>query len=260
MKRKQILFTLLLIFIIYCILIEPNLITVKRLNLKSDIFPKMRIVFVTDFHLSKFARLRLKRIVNKVNKLEPDLVISGGDYALSHDIKKTLNPDIIAEELSKIESRYGFYTVFGNHDYYKDGDEFKRIFKKHNINILENSNVKIVNGEKLFYLAGIPDMLTARYDLDKALYKTLRPVILVSHTPDITPLAQDKVDLILSGHLHGGQVRVPFFGALYLPSKYGKKYETGLIDNVVYVSRGLGTSLFKIRFNCSPEITVIDYN
>lgn len=249
-----------LFFIIWISLVEPNIITVEKLNFNSNDIKNLKIVFVSDFHLNKFSENRLNRIVDKINEQNPDIVISGGDYAILHNVKLSLDMSKVAKILSKIKTKYGFYTVLGNHDYNKDSSDIKEAFKKYNLNVLENSNVEILHNEEPFFLAGISDMQTTFYSLDKALKNTKPPVILVSHSPDITPDAKDKVDLILSGHTHGGQVRVPFYGAIIVPSKYGKKYQVGFVDNLVYINRGLGTSILPVRFNCLPEITVIQYN
>lgn len=256
---KPILFSLLFLFVIYIFLIEPNLLTVKHLTLKSEELKNLKIVFVSDFHLSKFAKRRLDRIVNKVNELNPDIIISGGDYVINHDADVSMDMNLVAKKISGMKSKYGIYSVLGNHDYYKDSNYIKSNLKKYGIKILENSSYELsINGQPL-YIAGISDMQTTHIDLNKALLNTKMPTILVSHSPDITPLVKDRVNLILSGHTHGGQVRLPIFGALIVPSKYGNKYAIGFVDNIVYVTKGLGTSIIKARFNCLPEITVIEY-
>lgn len=256
---KITLITVVSILFIYSFLIEPNLIKVNKITLKSDSIKNTRIVFVSDFHLSKFAKRRLDKIVKKINELKPDIVISGGDYAILHRAKYSMDMDYAAKKLSGIKTKYGFYSVLGNHDYFQDGKYIKESLEKNKIKILENSNYKInINGASL-YIAGISDMQTTFFDLEKALKNTKRPLILVSHSPDIMPLAKNRADLILAGHTHGGQVRIPFFGAVIVPSKYGKRFEYGFIENLMYVTSGLGTSILKMRFNCMPEITVIDY-
>ena len=259
MTIKQIIIILIFILLFYMVLVEPNIITVKKLTLKSDEVPKIRIVFVSDFHLSKFANKRLQRIVNKVNEQNPDIIISGGDYVIRHRAKYSMNMEEVASKLSKMKSKYGIYSVLGNHDYHRDNKYIKENLQNNGIKVLENSNYKLdINGKPL-YIAGISDMQTTFIDLDKALKNTEKPVILVSHSPDITPQAKGKVNLILSGHTHGGQIRIPFFGAVIVPSKYGKRYEAGFVENTVYVTKGLGTSIVRARFNCLPEITVIDF-
>ena len=235
------------------------MLSVRKLTLKSNDIKGLKIVFVSDFHLSKLAKKRLQRIVDKVNEQNADIIISGGDYVINHNADISLDMDIAAKMLSSMKSKYGTYSVLGNHDYFKDNDYIKENLIKYGIKILENSNYKVdINGSPL-YIAGISDMQTTFIDLNKALKDAKKPIILVSHSPDITPVAKDRVNLILSGHTHGGQFRLPFYGALIVPSKYGKKYELGYVDNIVYVTRGLGTSIIKARFNCRPEITVIEF-
>ena len=259
MSFKSFLVLIIFLGLFWSFLIEPNLITIKKLTLKSEDIKGLRIVFVSDFHLNKMSELRLKRIVDKINKQNPDIVFSGGDYSIGHNPKISMNMQTVAKNLSKIQAKYGFYTVFGNHDYNKHSNYVKDSFKKYNINILENSNYHILHNNKSLFVAGISDMQTTYYSLDKALVGTKPPIILISHSPDITPSARGKVNLILSGHTHGGQVRVPLYGGIIVPSKYGKRYESGFVENLVYINRGLGTSILPIRFNCPPEITVIDY-
>lgn len=259
MTIKQIILILVLLLLFYMVFIEPNILVIKKMTIKSDEVPKTRIVFVSDFHLSKFAEKRLKRIVNKVNEQNADIIISGGDYVINHNTKISMDMDYAASIISKMKSKYGIYSVLGNHDYYEDSKYIKNNLEKYGIKILENSNYKLdINGKPL-YIAGISDMQTTMIDLDKALKNTEKPIVLVSHSPDITPFAKNRVNLILSGHTHGGQIRIPLYGAVIVPSKYGKRYESGFLENIVYVTKGLGTSIIKMRFNCLPEIVVIDF-
>ncbi len=259
MTIKHILIFFISAIFIYSVFIEPNLLHIKHLTIKSEEVPNIRVVFVSDFHLSKLAKGRLEKIIKTVNRQNADIIISGGDYVINHSAKFSMDMEYVGSRLATMQSKYGFYTVLGNHDYHKDSRYIKRSFKKHGIKILENSNEKIdIEGSPL-YIAGISDMQTTKIDLNKALFGTKKPIILVSHSPDITPLAKSRVNLILSGHTHGGQIRVPFYGAVIVPSKYGKRYEAGYKENSVYISYGLGTSIIKARFNCMPEIVVIDF-
>ena len=249
---------IIIFLLIYSVLIEPNILYVKKLTFKNQNIKNLKIVFVSDFHLSKLSKGKLDRIINKVNEQNADIILSGGDYLSAHSKEKTMDMDIAAKKLSQMKSKYGIYSVHGNHDYFKDGEYVKENLRNNGIKVLENSNVEIKHNTP-FYLAGISDMQTTRVDLNKALRGAERPIILLSHSPDITPYAKEHVDLILSGHTHGGQIRIPFFGAIIVPSQFGKKYETGFVDKIVYVSKGLGTSIIKARFNCFPEITVINF-
>ena len=259
MSIKQVLVLISAILLFYGFLIEPNLIFVKKITLKSNDIKNLKIVFISDFHFSKFAYARLKRIIGIINKQNADIIISGGDYITAHNAGISMNMKYAASEISKMKSKYGIYSVLGNHDYYKDEKYVKSNLKKYGIKILENNNYELIHEGKPLFIAGISDMQTTFYNLGKALNKTYPPVILVSHSPDIIPSAENRVNLILSGHTHGGQVRIPFYGAVIVPSKYGKTYESGFINNIAYITKGLGTSILHLRFNCPPEITVIEY-
>ena len=115
---------------------------------------------------------------------------------------------------------------------------------------------------KEFYIVGIEDMITGEADLYKAIGTIDKPAILLSHTPDIFPKVPKSLNLTLSGHTHGGQVRIPFFGPIFTASDYQDKYAKGLIiekDKKLITTTGIGVSIFPIRFNCSPEIVVIEF-
>ena len=232
--------------------IEPNLIIIKKYKL-NKFTPK--IVFVSDFHISKNDKKRLKRIVKLINKQNPDIVISGGDYIKGHNGKTTMDIDVIAEELSRINAPV--VSVLGNHDGKYDKYTVKTALENKGITILSNSNIEI-NG---ICIAGVEDMQTGSPNSQIALENTASPRILVSHTPDIYYDIKENVDLILAGHVHGGQVRVPFKGALIVPSKYGVKFACGEFNetgNKMIVTKGLGTSILPVRFCTLPEIIVIE--
>ena len=133
---------------------------------------------------------------------------------------------------------------------------------KNGIKVLANSNIKVnINGKDL-YIAGVEDKTTRTPDIYKTLDLTQNPVILLTHSPDVFPKVPEKVNLTLSGHVHGGQVRLPLIGALIVPSDYGNKYSQGLINEKgkqMIVTKGIGNSILNVRFNCIPEIVVIEF-
>ena len=149
---------ILLFFALYIFLIEPNLILVKKINVESDKIKNVRVVFLSDFHFSKFAFLRIKRIINKVNNQNPDIVLLGGDYAVLHNIKVSMDMNKIADNFSLIKSKYGVYSVLGNHDYNRESDFIKNKLKEKGIKILENSSYDLdIAGQKIS-IAGVSDM------------------------------------------------------------------------------------------------------
>lgn len=247
-------------FLIICVLlfiwsffIEPNLLVIKRYNIPE--LGDTKIIFASDFHIAKWERKRLEKIVNTINDEEADLVLSGGDFIKGHSGEHTLPIEEQAEILGRIKSPV--ITVLGNHDGWFNRDRVKNALEKNGIKVLLNSNTKFEN----IFISGVEDIQTGYPDIEKALKNTESPRILLSHSPDIYYDVKEKVDLILAGHVHGGQVYIPFIGALIVPSIYGSKFARGLIyetDNKMIITKGLGTSILPIRFCSIPEIVVIN--
>jgi predicted MPP superfamily phosphohydrolase len=245
--------TVLLILFVWGFFIEPELLTVKRY--KTDRLDGKKIVFVSDFHIGKFDIFRLRRIVNKINKLNPDLVLSGGDFIKGHSGKHSMPIEKIAHELKQIEAP--FVTVLGNHDINFDKYTVKTTLEKNGIIVLDNSSTRV----KDLTISGVGNKRVDPSQIVLALDNEEGTDILLSHTPDIYCDVKDFDGLILAGHVHGGQVRVPFFGALICPSKFGKKFSCGDFNETqarMIVTKGLGTSLLTVRFCDIPEIVVIE--
>jgi predicted MPP superfamily phosphohydrolase len=245
--------SILLILFIWGFFIEPNLLTVKRY--KADNLSGKKIVFVSDFHIGKNDISRLRRIVKTINDMKPDLVLSGGDYIKGHSGRFSMPIEKIAEELKKIEAP--IVSVLGNHDINFDKFSVKNELEKNGVKVLDNSFVNIDG----ICIAGVGGKKVEPSQIKLALENAERASILISHTPDVYYDVKDDVDLILAGHVHGGQVRVPFFGALICPSKYGVKFSCGDFketQNRMIVTKGLGTSLLTVRFCDIPEIVVIE--
>lgn len=112
------------------------------------------------------------------------------------------------------------------------------------------------------YIAGVEDKATRTPKIYNALENTKNPVILLTHSPDVFQKVPSGVNLTLSGHVHGGQARLPILGTLIVPSDYGDKYSLGLIEEKgkkMIVTKGIGNSILNVRFNCVPEIVVIEF-
>lgn len=243
----------LLILFIWGFFIEPELLTVKRY--KSKNLGGKKIVFASDFHIGKYDCSRLRRIVNKINSLKPDIVLSGGDFIKGHSGRHSMPIEKIAEELGKIDAP--MITVLGNHDITFDKFSVKNTLEKKGIIILDNNSTRIDG----ICVAGVGDKRVNASQISLALENTDGLSILLSHTPDIYYDVKEDVDLILAGHVHGGQVRIPFIGALICPSKFGTKFSCGDFketQNRMIVTRGLGTSILNVRFCDIPEIVVIE--
>ncbi len=235
-----------------------------------DTFHGFRIVQISDIHLDEFTELAfLHHILHRVNQLAPDLVLITGDY-ITHGEPRDLPESTIytcANALKQIAcpQRLG---VLGNHDSVVNAPYITRVLQQHGTPILNNRFVPIERDGKRIWISGVQDPATSRPNLDLAIPdRPDAPVILMAHAPDYAddvrrhPKGQD-VGLILSGHSHGGQVRLPIIGPMILPPM-GRKYVHGhfhLGPTQLYVNRGLGAVGLPFRLNCPPEITVLTLN
>jgi len=226
-----------------------------------DRFVGYRIVQISDFHLGTWLSIQdIFEIVDLVNMQEPDLIAITGDFI-------SFNPSIFLTELVKtlsgLKSHDGVIAVLGNHDHYTDAHMVRDALEQCKILELRNGIFAVQRDSSHLYFAGIDDFMTGHSDLDKVISQIPNQdntVILLAHEPDFADISSEsgRFAMQISGHTHGGQICLPFYGNLYLP-RYGRKYPSGqyLVDDMVlYTNRGLGTSWLKFRFNCPPEITV----
>ncbi len=229
-------------------------------------FDGARIVLLTDIHRSfYFSQERVGRLVDRVNEMVPDLVVLGGDYVYgSKDYEQSA-----FDELDRLTARLGIFAVLGNHDYAhppgggNDPAPTLEAITDANITPLDNSGVWIENSGQRFRLAGVSDLQQGHARAEPGLEATTPGdlVVLASHEPDFAEKLQPGwVDLMLSGHTHGGQLT--FFG-LWAPvvgSDYGQKYRTGMVTSgstTVVVSNGIGAIFPPLRFFARPQIVVI---
>jgi len=234
-------------------------------------FHGYRIVQISDIHLDEFTEpFFLERIVQKVNALSPDLVLLTGDFITHGSLTFIAGGHAIrrcAEILTTLTAplRYG---ILGNHDVAFDAPTVIRALSTHGTPILVNQHIPIERNGARLWLCGVDDPGTSHPDLDLTIpTKPDGPVILMAHEPDYADdvLAHPRgplVDLMLAGHSHGGQIRLPFFGPLVLPP-LGHRYPEGhyqLRNMQLYVNRGLGTVGLPFRLNCPPEITILTLN
>ena len=232
----------------------------------------LRIVQLTDIHLCRWTSLQwLRQIVQTTNALAPDVVALTGDYVYRG--QQYVQP--AAGELGKLRATIGVIGVMGNHDWWQDGELTKRAFANEGIPLIDNARRFITPDRKLvtsstagLCVAGVGDYWedVCLYDQALAGVPGGMPRVLLSHNPDVAEENEflacgHRVDLMLSGHTHGGQVRLPGIGTPVTNSVYGQKYAAGLVDGPVcpvYISRGLGMTAMPIRFACRPEIAVIE--
>ncbi|WP_254062050.1 metallophosphoesterase [Acidobacterium sp. S8] len=240
-----------------------------RLDGLPDAFKGFRIVQISDIHYQKFTEeFFLKLVLHDVNALKADLVLLTGDF-ISTPREKSDIPVTWAYECSEVLTRIECqqrYAILGNHDCEVNEPAITDALETHRIPVLNNKSVALERDGKRIWLAGLADWLNGkeRPNYEKSIPKGVRtdgnPVILMAHEPDsATEAVKHGVDLMLSGHTHGGQVRMPFVPPVYLPPM-GKKYIQGhfqLGPMQLYVNRGIGTVGVPFRLNCPPEITVL---
>ena len=265
MKKKLFKICVFIFFILsfYAFFIEPNLLIVKHYTIQDENLKGLKIVFASDFHFRPNQEKRLQKVVRMINDQNPDVVLSVGDFVNGHKEQSTMPIEKIVNELKNVHSKYGFYTVLGNHDWYIDGEKITNVLENNGIKVLANNNTYFNwNGEKV-YIAGVEDINTRHAFVWKAVDGTEKPTILLSHSPDVLPWVKENVNLTLAGHLHGGQIRIPFFGAIMTPSGYGDRYSKGEViiedGKKMIVTRGIGNSILNVRFCCIPEIVVIEF-
>jgi predicted MPP superfamily phosphohydrolase len=219
-----------------------------------------RIVQLSDFHLYPYTQLGfLRQVVELAVGLQPDLLVLTGDYV-------TLDAEAIHElapVLGQLNARYGVYAVLGNHDLWTNRRIVEAGFAEQRLPVLINQRVPISLGGATLHLAGLDDGWSGQADLEAALdgVPADEPTVLLVHEPDLFDeyVKDPRVVLQLSGHSHGGQVRIRGKKPQILPH-LGRKYEIGLYrinDTWLYTNRGLGYTSLPVRINCPPEITEI---
>lgn len=238
--------------------INKNRISSKKIN---PAFQDFKIIQFSDTHIGFHYTLeQLHELVLKINGLEPDLIVFTGDLV---DEPHTFQwDDKIVNILSKLTAPKGKYWIYGNHDHGGYGTEIvMKVMENAGFHLLQNNHTTIdVDGAQLT-LAGIDDVMLGKPNLQSTLTEANPELftILLAHEPDFADQAVNyPVDVQLSGHSHGGQVRLPFIGHLYTPA-YAEKYVQGkysLNDDklLLFVNSGIGTTRLPYRFLCKPEI------
>lgn len=239
--------------------VVPVTLTLPRLGREFDGY---RVVQIGDLHLEDWTKpRRLNRIVDRVNDQRADLIAITGDF-LSYSVDPGV-PRRLAEALGRLEARDGVLAVTGNHDYMTDVDTVRRCTREAGITELRNAVRTIERGGAALHFAGVDDVMEGMSRLDLVLKELPEngAAVLLAHEPDFADVsaATGRFDLQLSGHSHGGQVRMPLWGPIFLPP-FSQRYSSGLYEvgsMLQYTNRGLGFVDARLRFLCRPEITVL---
>jgi len=268
---------------LYAFFVEPALrLRVQRWRVKRTDWtaPPLRIAAISDLHVGEphVGLARIEQVVTRVNALGADLIVLLGDYAAGQYFRtQDVKIADLAPILAKLDAPRGVYAVLGNHDWWDDlaaqargggPNLYAEALEANGIPVLSNRALRLGG----YWIAGLEDQLAFRPrdgrawqgldDLPGTLAQITddAPVILLAHEPDIFAQMPERVALTLSGHTHGGQVRL-FGWSPIVPSRFGNRYAYGHVHEDgrdLVVSGGIGCSILPVRFGVVPEITVIE--
>lgn len=254
-KIKLIILIIPFSVLIYSIFFEPTELenTFHEVTIGNS-GQSLVVAHITDLHTKGLGELEIK-LIDSLNLKRPDIIFITGDVTTPNGTSSGYK-----EVLSKLKAPFGVYFVQGNWEYWEPEKELNKILKKYGIVNLTNNSIHLNDS---LWLVGLDDKLAGTPNIE--LYKkipTKTKVISLFHTPILFESVKEKSHLAFAGHSHGGQVRIPFIGALWTPEGTGK-YDSGWFQGGIgklYVSRGIGNSILPIRFNCRPELAYIKIN
>lgn len=248
------------VVVAYGSFIEPRLLTVRTYDVRmGDGGRTFTAALVSDTHLGQYRHAEwLRAIVARVDALAPDVVLLAGDIVSTPSGIEELAP------LAELKGRYGAYAALGNWDYRAGAVDARKKIESYGVEVLTNESVplRLPGGE--VRLAGLDDLRYGSPDIDAALSDVAAgtPTILLAHNPDAARLAESRgVDLVLAGHTHGGQVRLPFLGPVpHLPTTIGQQFDEGLFffgPTRLFITPGAGESGARARLFDPPEISFL---
>jgi len=266
-RRFVIALTLLLLLLFYAWLVEPNWIEVTQHEVRFKTLPEefngLVMAHLSDLHIRKYGN-RESRTLTLLAEAKPGIVVVTGDFTLERSDPAAIQRFL--RDLRDLHPPFGIWAVLGNHDHWYPPAEndaaVRMLFKDTGVALLVNQWGRLGKGPDTISLIGVDDPFSGYADLAAALKGTQRTpfAVLLTHSPQIFMKADlMKFDLVLAGHTHGGQIRLPGIGALWLPDG-SEGYESGWFygqSAQMYVTRGVGTSILPFRFFCRPEIALI---
>ena len=272
-KRLRIAFAAITLFLAGCFvwgfLIEPGRLVIRHQTIQIDNWPQqldgLRIAVISDIHVDNWfiTEKKLRTIVARTNQLQPELIVILGDYiAGSGRTTERVEPEVFGPILKDLRAPLGVYSVLGNHDWWYSGAKVRKALEQNGIKVLENESAKVDARGTSFWLVGLADLWTRpqRIADTVAAVPEGQPVIALTHNPDIFPNVPQRVQLVLAGHTHGGQVRLPIIGPVISSSEYGNRWVQGHVfenNHHLFVTTGIGTSIVPVRFGLPPEIVIL---
>lgn len=241
---------------------EANSLSLERVTVELKRLPKkldgFKIIHISDTHHSPFTSLQhIERTVKIANRLKPDMFVLTGDY-VSHE-RKYVAP--VADVLGRLRAEFGTHACLGNHDHWTDPELVTKCFRGAGINVMVNEGFRMTVRDAAIWLAGVDDHMVGKTDITAALRGSYpdEMKLLLAHNPIIFRQAvRYGVDLTFSGHTHGGQVKIRDPQKRLLPKR---KLSSGLHrrrNSQIYITRGIGTVVLPVRYQCPPEISLIE--
>ncbi|MHA6718269.1 metallophosphoesterase [Sphingomonas sp. RS6] len=225
--------------------------------------PPLRVVLLSDLHVvgPETPPARIARIVDQVNRLDPDLVLIAGDFEQDRRLStRHYGPAAAVAPLRALRAPLGVVAVLGNHDYPARGDsDLPKHLAQVGVTLLRNQAVR----RGPLAIAGGGDLYHGRFSaaaLEHAARALPGPTLVLAHTPDVVPLLPSWYRLVLAGHTHCGQIRLPLLGAPVTASRYGQRYLCGVIREgarTVVVTAGIGTSGVPLRLGAVPDLWLL---
>lgn len=244
----------------------PRRVVLRRRTLRLPRWPAelggLRVAVLADLHAGAphVDEDKVARLVADINRVRPDLVALLGDYVDPTVAFGTpVSPEAVAAALGQLRAPLGIVAVMGNHDSAHGAARMRRCLRDAGVTLLENDAVAVREG---LWVAGVGPESKRRADPQAAVagVPAADAVLLLSHNPDVFVRVPERVALTLSGHTHAGQVALPYLRARYIPSRFGERFARGHVverDQHLFVSAGVGTSRFPIRFLAPPEIVLL---
>ena len=241
---------------------EANSLSLEHIKVTLNRLPPslngFRIVHLSDIHHSRFTGLEhIARAVETANDMKPELVVLTGDY-VSHDTDY-IAP--VADALGKLESKFGTFACLGNHDHWTDAELVTDLFRGEGITMLVNEGFRFEASDASFWLAGVDDYMAGKTDVPLALHGSFpdEMKVLLAHNPIIfRQSVRANIDLTLSGHTHGGQIKMRDPERRLMPQRRLKSGLHRRKDSQIYITRGIGTVVVPARYQCPPEITLLE--
>lgn len=249
----------------YSVFIERTVVHINRYKIPIANLPPafhgFTIAQLTDIHLGFLvSESFIEGIVHRTNELRTDVIVCTGDYV--HERNTIEEIEKVWPILSKLTAKHGVYSILGNHDHWADSNRSLYWLDRTGQNIRHKCK-PIYKGKERILFGGAGDYWEDKLEIDEAFNCSdeMECRVLLAHNPDsVDTEFNTSLSLVLSGHTHGGQVVIPGYGPPVLPV-LNKKYSSGLITTPktqLFISRGIGWAIYPVRFNCPPEIAVLE--